>query len=50
MVIYALHTIIYAPTPIKPSYHSLFCLKNAENIADGINMVINYQKQILKPR
>ena len=28
MVIYAVHPIIYAPTPIKPSYQSLFCLNN----------------------
>ena len=28
MVIYLVHQIIYAPTPIKPSYQSLFCLNN----------------------
>jgi len=45
MVIYAVHSIIYAPTPIKLIYQSLFCLKKSlNNSADGINMVINYQK------
>ena len=31
MVIYAMHPIIYSPTPIKPikpSYQSLFCLQS----------------------
>jgi len=28
MVICAVHQIIYAPTPIKPNYQSLFCLSN----------------------
>ena len=31
MVIYAVHPIIYAPTPIKPIYQSLFCLNNRWN-------------------
>jgi len=33
MVIYAVHPIIYGPTPIKPSYQSVFCLNNRSIIA-----------------
>jgi len=33
MVIYAAHPIIHAPTPIKPTYQSLFCLNNRLIIA-----------------
>jgi len=33
MVIYLVHPIIYASTPIKPSYQSLLCLNNRWIIA-----------------
>jgi len=39
MVIYAMHPIIYAPTPIKPRYQSLFCLKNHHWIISQIVLI-----------
>jgi len=44
MVIYAVHPIIYAPAPIKPSYQTVLPKQSLNNCADGINMVIGYQK------
>jgi len=31
-----MHLIIYAPTPVKPSYHSLFCPNNRCIIAQMV--------------
>jgi len=43
MLIYA--RIIYAPTPIKPSYQSLFCPGNRWTIAQIVLIwSYNYQK------
>jgi len=36
MVIYAVHPIIYAPMPIKPSYQSLLCLNNCWILAQMV--------------
>jgi len=44
MVNYEVHPIIYPPTPIKPSYQFVLPKQSLNNCADGINMVINYQK------
>jgi len=40
-----MHLIIYAPTPVKPSYQTVcFAQYSLNNCTDHISMVIDYQK------